>query len=91
MRKAFYTGNAIGTLNSKLQQAGRARGHFPSVESATKLLFLVLTHFENEWTLPPREGCSAKPGSRSFFGERGSGAMTLVLTQDYVSRLLVDN
>jgi len=76
VRRILYTTNAIEALNAKLRRAVRARGHFPSDEAATKLLFLVLTHFENEWTLPPREGCSAKPGSRSLFGERGSGAMT---------------
>jgi putative transposase len=84
LRGVFYTRNATGTLNSKLQQAGRARGHLPSDESATKLLFLVLNHSEKEWIMPPREGCSAKPSSS---GERCTRAKTFLLTQDYVSRL----
>ena len=37
-----YTTNAIEALNSKLGRAGRARGHFPSDEAATKLLYLIL-------------------------------------------------
>ena len=38
--------NAIEALNSKLRRAVRARGHFPSDEAATKLLFLVLKRSE---------------------------------------------
>jgi mutator family transposase len=38
----LYTTNAIEALSAKLRRAVRARGHFPSDEAATKLLFLVL-------------------------------------------------
>ena len=40
VRRILYTTNAIEALNSKLRRAVRARGHFPSNEAATKLLFL---------------------------------------------------
>src|SRR4051812_26710572 len=55
VRRILYITNAIEALNSKLRRAVRARGHFPSDEAATKLLFLVLNRSENEWTMPPRE------------------------------------
>jgi putative transposase len=42
----LYTTNAIEALNSKLRRAVRARGHFPSDDAATKLLFLVLNRSE---------------------------------------------
>ena len=42
MRRIIYTTNAIEALNAKLRRAVRARGHFPTDESALKLLFLVL-------------------------------------------------
>ena len=48
VRKILYTTNAIEALNSKLRRAVRARGHFPSDEAATKLLFLILNRSEKE-------------------------------------------
>src|SRR5918992_6076272 len=41
VRWILYTTNAIEALNSRLRRAIGARGHFPSDEAATKLLFLV--------------------------------------------------
>ena len=38
----------------------RARGHFPTDESALKLLFLVLNLAQKEWRMPPREWAMAK-------------------------------
>jgi len=46
--------NAIEALNSKLRRVVRARGHFPSDEATTKLLFLVLNRSEKQWIMPPR-------------------------------------
>jgi putative transposase len=67
--------NAIEALNSKLRRAVRARGHFPTDEAATKLLFLVLNRSEKEWIMPPREWCMAKAQSAVLFGERFTRAM----------------
>jgi putative transposase len=67
--------NAIEALNSKLRRAVRARGHFPSDEAATKLLFLVLNRSEKEWIMPPREWSMAKAQFAVLFGERFTRAM----------------
>jgi len=67
--------NAIEALNSKLRRAVRARGHFPSDEAATKLLFLVLNRSEKEWIMPPRDWCMAKAQFAVLFGERFTRAM----------------
>src|SRR3954451_13931072 len=75
VRRILYTTNAIEALNSKLRRAVRARGHFPSDEAATKLLFLVLNRSENEWTMPPREWAMAKSQFAVLFGERFTSAM----------------
>lgn len=48
VRKILYTTNAIEALNSKLRRAIRARGHFPSDDAATKLLYLILNRSERE-------------------------------------------
>jgi putative transposase len=75
VRRILYTTNAIEALNSKLRRAVRARGHFPSDEAATKLLFLVLNRSEKEWIMPPREWSMAKSQFAVLFGERFTAAM----------------
>ncbi len=70
VRRILYTTNAIEALNAKLRRAVRARGHFPSDEAATKLLFLVLNRSEKEWIMPPREWCMATARFAVLFGER---------------------
>ena len=68
--------NAIEALNSKLRRAVRARGHFPSDDAATKLLYLILNRAEKEWKMPPREWSMAKAQFAVIFGERFIKAMT---------------
>jgi putative transposase len=75
VRKILYTTNAIEALNSKLRRAVRARGHFPSDDAATKLLFLILNRSEKEWKMPPREWSMAKAQFAVIFGERFIKAM----------------
>ena len=75
VRRIIYTTNAIEALNSKLRRAVRARGHFPSDEAATKLLFLILNRSEKEWKMPPREWTMAKAQFAVIFGERFIKAM----------------
>jgi putative transposase len=75
VRRLVYTTNSIEALNSKLRRAVRARGHFPSDEAATKLLFLVLNKSEKEWTMPAREWALAKAQFAILFGERFTRAM----------------
>ena len=75
VRRILYTTNAIEALNSKLRRAVRARGHFPSDEAATKLLFLVLNRSEKQWIMPPREWAMAKSQFAVLFGERFTMAM----------------
>jgi putative transposase len=67
--------NSIEALNSKLRRAVRARGHFPSDEAATKLLYLILNRSEKEWRMPPREWTMAKAQFAVIFGERFIKAM----------------
>ena len=75
VRKILYTTNAIEALNSKLRRAVRARGHFPSDDAATKLLYLILNRSEKEWKMPPREWSMAKAQFAVLFGERFIKAM----------------
>lgn len=75
VRRIVYTTNAIEALNSKLRRAVRARGHFPSDEAATKLLYLILNRTEKAWKMPPREWSMAKAQFAVIFGERFVKAM----------------
>jgi putative transposase len=75
VRRISYTTSAIEALNAKLRRAVRARGHFPSDDAATKLLFLVLNRSEKQWIMPPREWFLAKAQFAVLFGERFTMAM----------------
>ena len=70
VQRLIYTTNAIEALSAKLRRAVRTRGHFPSDESALKLLFLVLNLAEKEWRMPPREWAMAKAQFAILFEER---------------------
>jgi transposase-like protein len=45
----IYTTNAIESINAQLRRAVKTRGHFPSDEAATKLLWLVLRNITGAW------------------------------------------
>jgi putative transposase len=70
VRRIIDTTNAIEALNAKLRRAVRARGHFPTDESALKLLYLVLNLAAKEWKMPPREWVMAKAQLAILFEDR---------------------
>ena len=47
--------NAIESLHSQVRKAVRDKGHFPSDEAATKLIFLALRNVIAKWKRPPKE------------------------------------
>jgi putative transposase len=53
VRKSLYTTNAIESLNAQVRKAVRVRGHFPSEEAASKLIWLVLRNIQARWKNPP--------------------------------------
>jgi putative transposase len=53
LRKIIYTTNAIESLNAEVRKAVRIRGHFPSEEAATKLIWLVLRKVQARWKNAP--------------------------------------
>jgi putative transposase len=75
VRRIVCTTNAIEALNAPLRRAIRARGHFPSDEAATKLLYLILNRSEKEWRKPPSEWSIAKAQFAVLLGERLIKAM----------------
>lgn len=73
VRRIIYTTNAIEALNAKLRRAVRTRGHFPTDEAATKLIYLVLQTITADWKMPPKEWGAAKAQFAILFGERFVG------------------
>ena len=59
VRRIIYTTNAIESLNFQLRKIIKTKGHFPTDEAATKLLFLALRNAEKKWTRPPPSWQSA--------------------------------
>jgi putative transposase len=70
VRRIIYTTNAIEALNAKLRRAVKIRGHFPTDEAATKLIYLVLRNATAEWKMPPREWTEAKSQFAIVFEDR---------------------
>ncbi|HEY8354343.1 MAG TPA: IS256 family transposase, partial [Methylophilaceae bacterium] len=52
VRKVIYTTNAIENVNAQLRKIIKTRGHFPSDEAATKLIWLALRNITANWSRP---------------------------------------
>ena len=62
--------NAIESLHMQLRKVLKARGHFPSDEAATKLIYLVLRDITKKWTNPPITWKLAATQFAIRFGQR---------------------
>jgi putative transposase len=60
VRRMIYTTNAIESLHSQVRKGVRGRGHFPSDDAATKLIWLVLRNVQEKWKMPPIQWHAAK-------------------------------
>lgn len=70
VRKIIYTTNAIESLHSQVRKAIRNKGHFPSDEAASKLIYLALQNIQAKWKRPPKEWHAAKTQLAIQFDER---------------------
>lgn len=52
VRRIIYTTNAIESVHSRLRKIIKTRGHFPSDEAATKLIWLSLRNISSGWGRP---------------------------------------
>ncbi|EMC5060667.1 IS256-like element ISEc58 family transposase, partial [Escherichia coli] len=50
VRRVIYTTNAIESVHARLRKIIKTRGHFPSDEAATKLIWLALRNITAEWS-----------------------------------------
>lgn len=70
IRRIIYTTNAIESLNSSLRKLVYHRGHFPSDEAVTKLLYLALRNLEKRWDRRGRDWSKAAGQFAIFFEGR---------------------
>ena len=69
VRRLLYSTNAIESLHSQLRKALKVRGHFPTDDAASKLLYLVLKNAAVKLG-PPPEWRAALQHIRLLFGAR---------------------
>ncbi len=55
IRRAIYTTNAIESVHARLRKIIKTRGHFPSDEAATKLIWLALKNITADWGRAAKE------------------------------------
>jgi putative transposase len=70
VRRILYTTNAIESLNYQLRKIIKSKGHFPSDDAASKLLFLALRNAEKKWRMPPQTWKSAMNQFQIYFEGR---------------------
>ena len=50
VRRVIYTTNAIESVNARLRKIIKTRGHFPSDDAASKLIWLALRNITADWS-----------------------------------------
>ncbi len=55
VRKVIYTTNTIESINARLRKIIKTRGHFPSDDAATKLIWLALRNITAGWSRPAHD------------------------------------
>ncbi|WP_232458863.1 IS256 family transposase [Burkholderia ubonensis] len=76
VRRIVYTTNAIESMHMQLRKIVKNRGHFPSDEAASKLLYLALRNIEKDWKMPPIIWRQAVNQFAILFGERFTSAIS---------------
>ena len=50
VRRVIYTTNALESVHARVRKVIKTRGHFPTDEAATKLIWLALRNITAEWS-----------------------------------------
>lgn len=70
VRTAFYTTNAIESLNSSYRRLNRQRSVFPSPQALLKALYLATFEIVKKWTMPIRNWGKIRGELAIMYGER---------------------
>lgn len=70
VRRVIYTTNAIESIHARLRKIIKSRGHFPSDDAATKLLWLALRNITANWGRAATQWRAAMNQFAIAYGER---------------------
>ena len=70
VRRVIYTTNAIESIHSQLRKIIKTRGHFPSDDAATKLIWLALRNITADWGRAAKEWRAAMNQFAIAYGDR---------------------
>ena len=70
VRRVIYTTNAIESIHARLRKIIKTRGHFPSDDAATKLIWLALRNITADWGRAAKEWRAAMNQLAIAYGER---------------------
>jgi putative transposase len=70
IRRVIYTTNALESVHAQLRKIIKTRGHFPTDEAASKLLWLALRNITRRWTMPVRPWREAMSQFAILYQER---------------------
>jgi transposase-like protein len=70
VRRVIYTTNAIESVNARLRKIIKTRGHFPSDDAASKLIWLALRNITADWSRATRDWKEAMNQFAILYGDR---------------------
>jgi len=70
IRRVIYTTNAIESINARLRKIIKTRGHFPSDDAATKLIWLALRNITADWGRAAKDWKDAMNQFAILYAER---------------------
>lgn len=70
VRRVMYTTNAIESIHARLRKIIKTRGHFPSDDAATKLIWLALRNITADWGRAAKEWRDAMNQFAIAYGDR---------------------
>jgi len=75
VRRVIYTTNAIESINARLRKIIKTRGHFPSDDAATKLIWLALRNITADWGRAAKEWKEAMNQFAILYADRFTKAV----------------
>ena len=76
IRRVIYTTNAIESVNARLRKIIKTRGHFPSDDAASKLIWLALRNITADWSRSSRDWKEAMNQFAIIYDDRFAKAIT---------------
>jgi putative transposase len=70
IRRVIYTTNAIESVNARVRKIIKTRGHFPTDDAASKLIWLALRNITADWSRASRDWKDAMNQFAILYAER---------------------